>query len=283
MADIVTVDERMRRIRELLGEADSLSVSELAKALSVSEMTVRRDVAELERAGFVQRTHGAVLATERLSFEMNFAQRRRTRREQKLAIAAAAARLVDAGSRVFVDAGTTTLEFVHCIRDVPNLVVVTTSLAVAAALQYAESVETILLGGRLQHGRPDLGGGFTEDMLELFSADFAFQGADGIDLEGYVYNANVDSARVSQKMRQRAQRSYILSDSSKIGQTALFRFGNLRDGCGLITDSGIEPQHLHAFRELHGIDVKIASASPSGENTKEEAGGEKAVAEGQWS
>jgi DeoR/GlpR family transcriptional regulator of sugar metabolism len=154
---------------------------------------------------------------------------------------------------------------VFSIRDIPSLVVVTTSLAVAAALQYAESVETILLGGKLQHGRPDLGGGFTEEMLGLFSADFAFQGADGIDLEGYVYNCNVESARVSQKMRRQAERSYILCDSSKVGRTALFKFGNLKDGCGLITDNEIKPQHLQTFRELLGIDVTIA---PTGTNWK---------------
>ncbi len=261
MADINS-SERLNRIRALLGGRESVSVGELAQSLDVSEMTIRRDVAELERAGFVQRIHGAVIATERLSFEINFHQRRMTRREQKQAIAATAARLVEPGSRLFVDAGSTTLRFVFCIKDIPNLVVVTTSLAVASALQYTESIETILLGGTLRRGRPDLGGGFTEDMLEMFSADFTFQGADGIDLEGYVYNSNVQSARVSQKMRQKAERSYILADSSKIGRTDLIRFGNLKHGSGLITDDEIKPAHLMAFRDFLDINVTIASPTP---------------------
>lgn len=263
MLDGMTANERMAQIRALLGSRDSTSIAELAKSIGVSEMTVRRDVAELERAGFVQRRHGAVVATERLSFELNFFQRRQTHREQKRAIATVAARLIEPGSRLFIDAGSTTLEFVFCIRDIPNLVVVTTSLAVAAALQYAEAIETILLGGTLRRGRPDLSGGFTEDMLDLFSADYAIQGADGIDLEGYIYNANVETARASQKMRQKAARSYILADSSKIGQTELIRFGNLKDGCGLITDNDVKPQHLQAFREFLGIEVTIASPSPA--------------------
>lgn len=265
MTEAMNPTERMSQIRALLGARDSISIGELAQILSVSEMTIRRDVAELERAGFVQRTYGSVVATERLTFELDFAQRRRTRREQKRAIAAAAARLVEPGTHLFVDAGSTTLELVFCIRDIPNLVVITTSLAVAATLQYADSIETILLGGTLRRGLPDLGGGFTEDMLDLFSAEYAFQGADGIDLQGYVYNANVGSARVSRKMRQKANRAYILADSSKIGQTALIRFGNLKDGCGLITDDGIEPQHLQTFREFMGINVMLASTSSTGE------------------
>ncbi len=259
MPEGMNPNERMGQIRAMLSNRDSVSIAELAKNLSVSEMTIRRDVAELERAGFVQRMHGSVVATERLSFDLNFSQRRQNRRDQKRAIATLAARLVEPGSRLFVDAGSTTLEFVFCIRDIPNLVVITTSLAVAAALQYAESIETILLGGTLRRGRPDLSGGFTEDMLDLFSADFAFQGADGIDLDGYIYNASVETARISQKMCKKAVRSYTLSDSSKIGQSALIRFGNLKDSCGLITDSQIKPQHLQTFRDFLGIDVKIAS------------------------
>ncbi len=252
--------ERITRIREILGAGDPVSIKDLAATLNVSEMTVRRDLGELERTGFVQRMHGAAIATDRLYFEFNFQQRRQTRRNQKRAIAKAAARLVQPGHRMFVDAGTTTLEFILAIKDIPNILVVTTSLAVAAVLQYCESCETILLGGTLQPGRPDLGGGFTEDMLDMFSADLAFQGADGIDLDGWIYNENVASARVGRKMREKAKQAYILTDSTKIGKTALMRFGNLKDGAGLITDDEIDPQHVQRFTGLLGVDVKVAKA-----------------------
>jgi DeoR family transcriptional regulator of aga operon/DeoR family fructose operon transcriptional repressor len=248
-----------------------MSVGELAKNLCVSEMTVRRDVAELEREGFVQRTHGAVFATERLSFELNFLQRRESHREQKRAIAEVAARLVKPGSRLFVDAGSTSLELVFCIRDIPNLVVVTPSLAVAAALQYAESAEVILLGGTLRRGRPELIGAFTEDIIELFAVDYAFQGADGIDLEGFLCSNSVESARISRKMRQKAKYAYTLADSSKIGESALIRYGNLKDGSGLITDDQIRPQHLKAFQE--GLNVEVIIASSEGASRKDNRSG----------
>lgn len=252
--------ERLARIRDILSSGESASIKELAALLSVSEMTIRRDLDELERTGFVQRMHGAAMATDRLYFELDFYQRRQARRNQKRAIAEAAARLVQPGHRLFVDAGSTTLEFVLSIKDIPGIVIVTTSLAVAAALQHSDSAETIILGGTLQAGRPDLGGGFTEDMLDMFSVDMSFQGADGIDLDGWVYNENVASARVGRKMRERCKHAHILADSTKIGRTALMKFGNLRDGGSLITDDEIDPLHLQRFADQLGIHVVTAKA-----------------------
>lgn len=257
----MTAHGRLTRIREILSAGNPVSIKELAVALGVSDMTVRRDLDELERTGFAQRTHGAAIATDRLYFELNFYQRRQARRNQKRAIAEVAARLVQPGHRIFVDAGSTTLELVFCIKDVPNIVVVTTSLAVAAALQHSDSAETILLGGTLQPGRPDLGGGLTEDMLDMFSADLSFQGADGIDLDGWIYNENVASARVGKKMREKTNQPYILADSTKIDRTALMKFGNIREGGGLITDDEIDPKHLLRFTDGLGIDVKVAKGS----------------------
>ncbi len=272
MLDGLAGKDRHGQIRQMLSENGSMSIGELAKTLAVSEMTIRRDVAELEREGFVQRTHGAVFATERLSFELNFLQRRESHREQKRAIAQVAAGMVKPGSRLFVDAGSTTLELVFCIRDIPNLVVVTPSLAVAAALQYAESMEVILLGGTLRRGRPELIGAFTEDIIELFTVDYAFQGADGIDLDGYVCSDSVESARISRRMRQKAKHAYTLTDSSKIGQGALIRYGNLKEGRALITDDQIQPQHLKALREGLNVTVIIASASSEGASRKDHTG-----------
>jgi DeoR/GlpR family transcriptional regulator of sugar metabolism len=133
-------------------------------------------------------------------------------------------------------------------------------LAVASELQFSRSVQTVLLGGLIRRGSPDLTGSVTEGVLDMFAADIAFQGADGIGLDGSLYNADMGLARVDRKMRQQAERMYILADSSKIGKTALVRQSFLQDVDGLITDSGIAPGHRKAFKQL-GVNVIVVSTA----------------------
>ena len=74
-------------------------------------MTVRRDLAELERVGHVQRTYGGAISTEKMVFEFDHRQRHQSHPPEKKAIARAAAKLVQAGQRLLLDTGTTVLEW----------------------------------------------------------------------------------------------------------------------------------------------------------------------------
>lgn len=250
---------RRLRIREMLVRREAVAIPDLARQFQVSAMTIRRDLDQLEQDGELRRTHGGAMATERMSFEFNFHQRRQTHHKQKQAIAREAARLITPDLRIIIDNGTTTLELALEIKERQNLTVITPSVAVAAALQGSDGIHTILLGGSLRRGRSDLTGSLTEQNLDLFAADIVFQGADGIDTEGWIYNEDMQLARVDQKMRERAAQTWILVDSSKIGQTSLIRSGQLHNTDGLITDECIPLEILAAFRE-QAIHVIVAKA-----------------------
>ncbi len=242
--------QRDARLREVLRQRGEAGIAEMATLLGVSEMTLRRDLNRLEHAGHVRRTHGGAVPAERLGFEFDFVTRRQSNQRAKRAIAAEAFKLVKPGDRLLLDAGTTTLELACLLRSIPNLTVVTPSLAVASELQFSDSVQTILLGGVLRRGSPDLTGEVTEAVLDMLAVDTAFQGADGIALDGTLYTADLGVARVDQKIRMRAARTYVLADSSKVGRTALACHGKLQEMAGWITDDGIAPEHLAALRAL---------------------------------
>lgn len=235
---------RLREILRILGEA---SIVALAEELGVSEMTLRRDLDRLESAGYVRRTHGGAVAAERIGFEFDFVTRRQSNQKAKRAIAEAALKLIEPGLVILLDAGTTALEMACLLRGVSNLVVVTPSLAVAAELQFADGIQTILLGGILRQGSPDLTGEITEAALEKLAVDIAFQGADGIGLDGMLYTGDLSVARVDRIIRQRAGRTYVVADSSKIGRSALACHGKLSEMSGWITDRGIQPEQLKAL------------------------------------
>jgi DeoR/GlpR family transcriptional regulator of sugar metabolism len=250
----VPAEQRIEKIRQMFSRQSSVSVGHLAKLFKVSEMTIHRDLVKLEQTSSVRKTYGGAVVAERMIFEFDFAARRKAYQKAKQAIAKEAAKLIKPGYRVILDTGTTTLELAHLLKDMSNLTVITPSLAVASVLQFSKGVQTILLGGVIREGSPDLTGAVTEATLEMFAADIAFQGADGISLSGEMFNADMRIAVVDRKMRQRAGKTYILCDSSKIGKTDIASNGAMAEVEALFTDSKIKREQLS---ELQKTKTKI--------------------------
>lgn len=241
---------RQAKIRERLAAQPGVSVSELAWEFDVSEMTIRRDLAALESQAHIQRTHGGAVLTKRMMLEFDYRDRREQNRAAKRAIAAEARKRIQPGQRLILDTGTTALELAALLVDGENLTVITPSLAVASELQHAPGVEVILLGGVIRRGSPDLTGPVTEASLELFAADWAFQGADGVGVDGAVFNSDLRLARVDKLMRRVAAKSCVMADATKIGTTALARCGTLAEVDLFITDIAAPAPALKRFAKL---------------------------------
>ena len=245
-SDVLPAAARLRKIRQALQRTPGVSVGAMARQLRVSEMTIRRDLEKLQQVADVRRTHGGAVLAERTVFEFSYLERQRARQAEKKAIAQAARQMIGEGQRIILDTGTTTLHLARLLKDVRNLTVITPSLAVASELQYAPEVSVVLLGGVIHRGSPDLTGPLTEHCLEVFSADWAFQGAEAIGPDGSVYNTDLQLAQVDRKMREKAERTCLLADSEKFGRTALIRGGTLKDFDILITDKNA-PRALSAL------------------------------------
>lgn len=244
---------RLEQICGLVTQHGECSVEELAELFGVSGMTIRRDLQLLVDQGKVIRTHGGAAMAERISFEFDFLKRAKEQESAKEAIAVAAAALVDAGQSVLLDSGTTTLALSRQLRG-KKLTVITTSLPIASQLQYDAAIDVLLLGGHLRAGSPDLVGALTEGNLESLHADVAFIGADGIDARGMVYNQSPEVARMLTKMAAAASRVFVVADHSKLGKTALWRFGQLKDWDGLVTDAQADRAVLKSL-EKSGVRV----------------------------
>ena len=241
---------RKSQIRHFLYQQPEVSIGQLAETFSVSEMTIRRDLDGLEAVGQVRRTHGGAVLSDRMVFEFNFVNRRRANQKAKRAIAAEAVKFVKPGDRLILDNGTTTLELAYLLKDFGELTILTPSLAVASELQFSEGIETVLLGGVLRRGSPDLTGLVAETVLDMFAVDIAFQGADAIGPDGAMYTADIRSSPVDRKIRKRASRTYILVDSSKFGKTAFSQHGFVYEVDAIITDEGISKKHKSALKKI---------------------------------
>ncbi|HOJ60713.1 MAG TPA: DeoR/GlpR family DNA-binding transcription regulator [bacterium] len=236
-------------ILDLLAENGEVTVQHLARRFAVSEMTIRRDLVMLERAGELIRTHGGALLSKAGVIEFSFKKKERECAEEKQAIAREAAALVRPGMALTLDTGTTTLEVARAITRIKPLTVLTSSLAIASVLHAHDHVELVLLGGTARKGNPDLTGWITEENLKRFCVDLAFIGADGVSPEG-IYTTEMNIGRVSQAMIAGAKQIVLVVDHRKFEQKSLVRFASWEAIHRVITDSQVSAKTRKWLRKL---------------------------------
>ena len=129
---------RQSLILQDVRRAGSARVSDLTQRLGVSDMTIRRDLEVLARAGLIEKVHGgAVLPGAPSSHEPGFDAKAALERPAKVAIAKAAAALVTPGMAIALSAGTTAFELARQLREIPRLTMVTNSVRAASLMEGA--------------------------------------------------------------------------------------------------------------------------------------------------
>lgn len=235
-----------------------MSTGQLARDFGVSEMTIRRDLRTLEEEGLVVPCYGGALAARRLTLEFAFDERRRSQQAEKQRIGEAAAELVEEGQSILLDTGTTTLEVAKSLaKRSLSASVYTTSLVIASELWGKPNLTLYLLGGQVRPGSPDLAGPVAEIMLERLAVDIAFLGSDGIDVRRGSFAADIETARLSERMIACAASHVIVADGTKLGRPGAVRYAAVKDMQALITDRSAPKPMLRALK-AKDVDVTLA-------------------------
>ncbi|WP_206442232.1 DeoR/GlpR family DNA-binding transcription regulator [Streptomyces boncukensis] len=261
----------MNALLELLGERGSLDVEEAATALEVSAATMRRDMDALAQQQLLTRTRGgAVLSAVTYDLPIRYKHGHRT--EEKAALAEAAAAMVEPDSVVGLSGGTTTTEIARALVSRPDLAepgpqprltIVTNALNIANELAVRPQIKTVLTGG-VAHSRSfELTGPFSELMLHQITVDIAFIGANGLDAQTGASVHDEAEARINGLMAQRAARSVLVLDSSKIGTRCFARIGGPELFGTLLTDSGMTREAGEEFIR-QGMRLELAPAPADG-------------------
>lgn len=229
----------MRKILDLLSGKEDISVSEFSQIFKVATMTVRRDLEFLMKQGLVIRTHGGAILAAPSVVAFKFRERHKSHMAEKKSIAKAAAKLVRPGMTIILDTGTSTLELAKELGKIPDIKVLTSSLAIASALMAHKGIELVILGGTANGESPDLSGPLTLANIAMFHAQISFVGADAVD-KSAIYTSNQQIAEVSRAMMQNSDKTVLLADSSKFDSTAFVRITGWENIDILISDSGLD-------------------------------------------
>ena len=205
--------QRRHAILALLNERGEVSVDELSRRFETSEVTIRKDLAALEKNGLLLRRYGgAVPLPQELIDSVQPVS------PWKQAIAAAAVGCIREHARVIIDSGTTTAAMIPQLGHKHGLVVMTNSLNVANALRELEHEPMLLMtGGTWDPHSESFQGQVAEQVLRSYDFDQLFIGADGIDLERGTTTFN-ELLGLSRVMADVAREVIVLAEATKIGR-----------------------------------------------------------------
>ncbi len=252
------LNKRRTEILLLIQEDGHAKVQQLSKIFNVSEVTIRQDLEELEKLGYVQREHGGAFLKDVGSFAKSGMLFNQAHIEEKKLLAKVAAQFVNDGESIILDSGSTTTELARCLLMRNNLVVLTNALNIAYILGENPGISLFLSGGEFKAPTLSMTGELAAGMFKGFHAEKLFLATAGITLDNLMltYPSFSDLA-VKKAMIKSSAKVYLLADSSKIGNPSLANLGSISMINTLITDSKIAPEVVAKIEAL-GVEVIIA-------------------------
>lgn len=253
---------RHAEILKILSLLRNVSVGDFAQRLAVSEVTIRKDLAQLEEMGCLIRTRGGAQIAEDIRVLKTMDVRLKERMDVKEAIARKARELIRDGETIYLDAGSTCLLMAKELTEM-NLRVVTNSIDVMAALGACPGISLISLGGTYRREAGSFVGPMAIEALRTLQIETCFLGATGFSNRGTFSSQNLIESQLKQKVLESSGRRVILADSGKYGRQAFSVFARAEDVDILVTDPGFKStKEFNAF----GMEVVIATGIAFGDS-----------------
>ena len=246
---------RRNQIVERLNLKGIVRVAELSELFDISEVTVRNDLAELEKEGVLERVHGGAIPSFRSYYNMNFYERKDSRLEEKKRIAAAVSQMIHDGDTVMMNSGTTT-HFVACeLKNHKNLSILTNSISIAMEIGGLQEIDVILFGGCIDVKYSFLYGDDTLNQLRKYRAEKLILSIDGID-SSCISTRHFLETELNKTMISHVNNVIVVADYSKIGRREFSYISDISSVRSLVTNKQAHPDEIDKLR-AKGIDVLL--------------------------
>lgn len=257
-ASRLLIEERKRKIVELLANDGRVTVKDLAQRFKVSTVTIRNDLDTLSQNGCLVRSHGGAVQPQEHVLDYPIEYKQAIHHAEKVRIGQTAAQLVQAGQTILLDSGTTTVEMARHLKRLKlrSLTVITHALNVAVELADEAHMSLVLIGGILRQVSRSFVGPQAERMLRDFHVDHCFLAVDGLDAETGASTPDILEAQLNALMLRSAREVTVIADASKIGRRSLSVIGPLDQIHRVITDVSV-PEEMVAVLRKRGIEVII--------------------------
>ncbi|MCQ2077823.1 MAG: DeoR/GlpR family DNA-binding transcription regulator [Bacteroidaceae bacterium] len=250
---------RRADILKILGTCNEVLVTDLAKQLNTSEVTIRKDLTLLQKQNLLIRTRGGAIRRpiENLNEDTSIGTKRLFNYREKERIGKLAASLIKDGETIMLDSGTTTMEIAKNLDKFYHLTILTNSINIAEELMKYQRFNVIILGGHVRFNSHSTVGSLALTTLKHFSNYKLFLGVDSFSLETGISTPSRDEALLNQEMIHSASETIAVFDSSKFNTQSFVHIAAPEQIDTIVTDKGLLVDTLSSLRKK-GIHVLLA-------------------------
>jgi len=255
-------EERKNRIKQMVLENRSLTVSSLVKIFNVSKETIRRDLKRLQEENIIKKTYGvATLSDELNNIDVPTIQKRKFKEyREKKAIAEEAIKLLHNNRYILLDAGSTTeciAKELKKINYTENISILTNGINVAEECSKISYANVYLLGGELQKRTLSIVGPQVIREIKSYNVDVVIIGVTGISNCSF-YSSDINEIEVKKAMVSVARKVVVVADHTKFGKYGFKPFCDFENVDYLITSDLLDNSTLKRIKDNYKLKIIIA-------------------------
>lgn len=223
---------RQKEILEILYQKGQVSVSELANTLYVTEMTIRRDLTEMEKGGFLRRYRGGAVLKINIG-EMPISERLLMDRQEKEELASKCVEYLSDGMTVFIDSSSTCQYVIPYLAQYKNVKVVTNSISALLTISKLH-ISSILIGGEYYEQDMCAVGSLAERYVSELNVDVAFFTTAAISHDGVISDFDIKQTAIRKIVMKNASKNIFLFEKEKFGKKFLYTLCTKKDATAVL-------------------------------------------------
>lgn len=244
----IAAEIRHKKIFDELNSVGRVYVKDISKALGVTEITIRRDLAFLEDNGLLKKTYGgAVPVAPDLDASVRYRQKKKI--DAKKIVGKLASTLIKDGDIIYLEAGSTCYEIVPYLAALKNLTIIVNSLYLMRRLGQLNIHKIIIIGGQYRPDRMDMVGPAAEMAIAQLGGFKAFTGADDITIDAGISGADVVTVGFAKLVLKRASEVIFVGDHTKFDNPALYKIADIDQLNYIVTDTQPSKAWLQLTKE----------------------------------
>lgn len=247
--------KRISEVEEYISENGTVSIDELTETFHVSINTIRRDINELVKRNSVKKVYGGVTSTNKHNQQaIDYTERNVENYEKKKSIGNIASGFIEQHDIVYIDTGTTTTHVLDNIDEKLEFTIITNSLDVINKASHLTNVDIYVIGEKYAPRTRSFIGIKSQDIVGKFNIKKAFMSATGVNIKNGLSNAEMEENMIKQRIIKQSEKKYALVDHSKIGESTLLTYMELKDLDYLITDT-IPDSNFVDFCNTNSVEI----------------------------
>lgn len=249
-------EKRLQELENYIHYVGVVSLDELCLHFNMSKNTIRRDINTLLEQNTIQKIYGGVTSLKHSL--VPYESRDFINKQSKALIAQKAAEYIKPKELIYIDSGTTA----HCIssylpKDL-DATILTNNLDIIETITEFNNVTLLIVGNTFNVKTRSFIGNDTLFLLEKYNITKAFMSAAAVSLNNGLSNSNQYECEIKKAIIKKAQKVFLLVDSSKFERVAPITYASLEDVDYIITNNPL-PIKYQEFCSKNKIQIIVTS------------------------